>query len=176
VLWFTADTHFGHEAIRRHCNRPFASVEEMDDALIDRWNSCVRPKDTIWHLGDFAWNNAADYLDRLNGNIFLCLGNHDKVSLLRRLPFAGIFDVHLVRWEGHRFFVSHYAHRTWPDSRIGAMHLYGHSHGRLPGIGRSMDVGVDTEAGAYAPWSAGEIIAKLDQPLPDPSDVNFLED
>ncbi len=34
TVWFTSDTHFGHDAIRRYCNRPFASVEEMDDQLI----------------------------------------------------------------------------------------------------------------------------------------------
>ena len=40
--------------------------------------------------------------------------------------------------------MSHYAHRTWDKSHHGSLHLYGHSHGTLPGVGRSMDVGVDS--------------------------------
>ena len=55
--------------------------------------------------------------------------------------------------------MSHYAHRTWRNSVHGAFHLYGHSHGDLPGLGRSMDVGVD--ANDYAPISIAAVVEKL---------------
>ncbi|WP_395092280.1 hypothetical protein [Armatimonas sp.] len=51
-LWFTSDHHFGHDNIRSHCQRPFDSTEEMNEAMIDRWNACVAPGDTVYHLGD----------------------------------------------------------------------------------------------------------------------------
>ncbi|GJD90610.1 hypothetical protein BHAOGJBA_4152 [Methylobacterium hispanicum] len=39
--------------------------------------------------------------------------------------------------------LSHYAHRVWPRMHYGDLHLYGHSHGSLPGTDASTDVGVD---------------------------------
>ena len=69
--WFTSDTHFGHANIMKYCNRPFASVTEMDETLIANWNAVVRNGDTVFHLGDFAFcreTNAVErLLKRLNG-------------------------------------------------------------------------------------------------------------
>jgi hypothetical protein len=65
--WYTSDHHFGHKNIIAHNSRPFASVEEMDEALIARWNSVVGPDDVVYHLGDFSFGPQAYYLPRLNG-------------------------------------------------------------------------------------------------------------
>ena len=54
-IFFTSDSHFGHENIIRFCKRPFNSVREMNEELIHRWNSKVRPNDIVFHLGDFCW-------------------------------------------------------------------------------------------------------------------------
>ena len=54
MIFFTSDTHFNHKAIISYCSRPFESVEEMNDRLIDNWNQVVKPNDTVYHLGDFA--------------------------------------------------------------------------------------------------------------------------
>ncbi len=54
TTWFTADTHFGHTNVIRYCARPFDSVQAMDETLIENWNQVVRPKDTVYHLGDFT--------------------------------------------------------------------------------------------------------------------------
>lgn len=126
--------------------------------MIDNWNAVVGPKDEVWHLGDFAWKiaNYKRFLDRLNGSIHLVLGNHEpKLSRLKDVGFASIHDVHYMRRNGQKIFLSHYAHRTWRCDHYGSWHLYGHSHGHLPGIGRSMDVGVD--ACDYRPISFEEI-------------------
>ena len=55
--FFTADTHFGHANILKHeaASRPFASIEEHDEQLVQNWNAVVGPKDTVWHLGDLGW-------------------------------------------------------------------------------------------------------------------------
>jgi calcineurin-like phosphoesterase family protein len=144
TLWFTADTHFGHQKIIEFAHRPYASVEEMDEHIIDHWNRTVGPKDEVWHLGDVAFKaKPVPYLRRLNGKIRIIVGNHDVPSQF------GIsyewYDVHYLRHQGQRLWLSHYAHRVWRNSHHGSFHLYGHSHGDLePKIwGRSMDVGWD---------------------------------
>jgi len=79
-IFFTSDTHFGHENIIKYCKRPFANAAEMDKALIRNWNRVVGPHDLVYHLGDFAVGGgpAGPYLDQLNGRIILIHGNHDE--------------------------------------------------------------------------------------------------
>lgn len=82
ATFFTADLHFGHERILELSGRPFATIAEHDEALIDRWNSVVRqPDDIVWVLGDYALGDrsrALGYLPRLNGRKLLVVGNHDR--------------------------------------------------------------------------------------------------
>ena len=79
-LWFISDTHFHHSKILEYCNRPFNTIEEHDQALIDNWNSVVKSEDTVFHLGDFCIGGAPKWKEirqQLNGHIILILGNHD---------------------------------------------------------------------------------------------------
>ena len=81
TAFFTSDTHFGHRNILQYCNRPFSSVEEMDEHMIRVWNETVGVEDTIFHLGDFSFYNTTEskrIIDRLNGHKILVAGNHDK--------------------------------------------------------------------------------------------------
>src|SRR4051812_17199465 len=81
TVWFTADPHYGHTNIIRYCTRPFADAEEMNRALIDRWNAVVDPGDEVWVLGDFALGSIADTLPlaaELHGYKVLLAGNHDR--------------------------------------------------------------------------------------------------
>jgi len=57
MIYFTADHHFGHANIIRHCSRPFSSVAEMDASLLENWNSCVGQNDTVYILGDLFFRN-----------------------------------------------------------------------------------------------------------------------
>lgn len=156
-VWFTADTHFGHTKVIEYMDRPWSTVEEMDDALIANWNAVVQPRDTVWHLGDFVFRgDARAYRHRLNGHIHLLMGNHDNKKNVEAAGFVSVRQVHYLRHEGHRFWLSHYAHRTWRNSYHGCFHLYGHSHGMISGYGKSMDVGVDAVAG-YRPIHWEEI-------------------
>ena len=80
-VFFTSDTHFEHSNIINFCSRPFKNTEEMDNAIIDNWNSCVGEDDIIFHLGDVSYhssNNIQNILKRLNGTKYLILGNHDS--------------------------------------------------------------------------------------------------
>ena len=84
MIFFTSDTHFNHKAIISYCSRPFESVEEMNDRLIDNWNQVVKPSDTVYHLGDFALycNDIEQIRKKLNGKINLIQGNHSMLMEL----------------------------------------------------------------------------------------------
>ena len=82
-VFVISDTHFGHENIIRYCGRPFASVEEMDEAMIKNWNETVSNNDIVLHLGDFGLGKKeyiASIIPRLHGKKILILGNHDNWS------------------------------------------------------------------------------------------------
>lgn len=80
-IYVISDTHFGHANIIKYCDRPFQTIEEMDLALINRWNKVVSGNDIVIHLGDFAFSTkegVTAYRNQLNGRIWLLRGNHDR--------------------------------------------------------------------------------------------------
>lgn len=167
-VWFTADLHLGHANIIRYCNRPFGTVEQMDERLIAEWNSVVQRGDIVYHVGDFTLENAKRaeaYLNALHGFIRLLPGSHDSwMSDLAQGAYGERFEILPVRCEvligEDRFVLDHYAMQVWPLSHYGSYHLFGHSHGRLPDNGtRRMDVGVDPNN--FRPVSADDAAKKL---------------
>lgn len=79
--YFTSDLHLGHRNIIRLCNRPFATIEEMDETLIRNWNAKVTNGDTVYILGDLLFRNekpAEEYLKQLKGKKHPIIGNHDR--------------------------------------------------------------------------------------------------
>ena len=82
--WFTSDSHFGHANILKFEPeaRPFATLVEMHEALINRWNSVVGKNDKVYHLGDVCFGLAnLELLKFLNGDKRLVLGNHDSYPI-----------------------------------------------------------------------------------------------
>ncbi|WP_417582856.1 metallophosphoesterase family protein [Pelagibacterium sp.] len=162
-VFFTADTHFGHRGILGMCSRPFDDIDSHDRALIDAWNAVVAPEDTVWHLGDFAYRcgpqQTRRIFEQLNGTKHLIRGNHDHKGETLRLPWASINDLTEVTVDDQVFVLCHYGLRTWRNMRRGAIHLFGHSHKRLPGTSQCIDVGVDNMS--YAPVGVETIRARL---------------
>lgn len=79
MIFFSSDPHYYHARVIRYCNRPYATVEEMNEDMIAKWNSVVKPEDTVYVLGDFslAFRPVEAYSFRLNGTRYLVPGNHD---------------------------------------------------------------------------------------------------
>jgi len=77
TFWFSADYHFQHKNILAYCKRPFKDIQHMDSEIIKRHNERVKPKDTVFFLGDFALKDGDDILPLLNGNFIFIKGNHD---------------------------------------------------------------------------------------------------
>lgn len=167
--WFTSDTHFCHKKVIEYSNRPFETVEEMDEALILMWNSVVRPNDTVWHLGDFAFakkDKIIEIAHRLNGHKNLILGNHDRELKKYRYiegAFESIQNYKELNINNEHIVMSHYAMRVWNKSHYGSMMLYGHSHGTSKPWGRSVDIGVDSKEISldYRPYHLKEIQAYM---------------
>lgn len=167
--FFTSDTHFSHSNVIKYCHRPFRNAGEMNRTLIDNWNSVVGQDDTVYHLGDFAFDkpeNIKRILSHLNGRKHLILGNHDKIIRRKRPEFLhsdlfhSIEDFKEISIDGIKVVLCHYGMRVWNKSHYGSIQLHGHSHGSLTPIGRSVDVGVDapfvTGRAEYSPinWKA----------------------
>ena len=94
MIYFTADTHFGHENVIRFCSRPFSCAAEMDEALIENWNSRVKGNDTVYVLGDMFFRsvNFEEILKRLKGKKRLIVGNHDG-SWMTKADINGFMPV-----------------------------------------------------------------------------------
>ena len=144
MYFFTADEHYGHKNIIKYCNRPFGSAHEMDDEIMRRHNEVVGQDDVVIHVGDFTLRKtlpALELRDCLEGNHIFIQGSHDywmDCNTYRHTPLIDQFVI-----EGQHITVCHYAMRTWPRSHYATWHVFGHSHGRLGGMGLSCDVGVD---------------------------------
>jgi calcineurin-like phosphoesterase family protein len=159
--YFTSDTHYGHTNIIKYCNRPFKSVEEMNDVLVKNINSKVQPGDVLWHLGDFAMGgelNVREFRDRINcKRINLILGNHDNRKVVSKsLLFQNIYDMYEYRGE-ISVVLCHYALRVWNKSHHGYYHLYGHSHGTLPDDPNSLSFDAGVDCHNFSPLSISEI-------------------
>jgi len=175
TIFFTADTHFGHDNVIRFCNRPYSSAAEMDEKLTENWNQSVNPNDIIYHLGDFTLlgkKQAKDYFQHLNGRIHVVPGGHDHRWLGKGtyhsrsdhpvviLPPLKTIKVSLPDFgQPQPLVLCHYSLRVWDRSHYGSWHLYGHSHGNLPPLENSLDVGVD--CWNYRPVSLDTIASKL---------------
>ena len=79
MIYFTSDQHYWHNNVIRYCARPYASVEEMNEDMVNKYNEIVKPEDTVYCLGDFslAFRAVEIYSFRLNGTRYLVPGNHD---------------------------------------------------------------------------------------------------
>lgn len=176
-VFFTADTHFNHAAILRMCARPFSSIEEHDQALVDNWNAVVAPSDQVFVVGDFAHKADPEKIrkifHRLRGAKHLVIGNHDS-QIVRELPWSTVADRMKLTVGGQKIVLDHYPMRSWQGSNSGAIQLYGHVHNRLETWPNSTDVGVD--AWNFKPVALPEIRARLDAALPHVLEEEILSE
>jgi calcineurin-like phosphoesterase family protein len=149
TVYVTSDQHFGHAAARSFYHQPFASVTNMDQRMIDRWNSVIEPrdKDEVWHLGDFAVRQSAErvasLLTVLHGRKHLVVGNNDDAAVTNCAAWASVQAYEEVTIDEVNVVLCHDPFRTWRGKDKGWINLHGHSHGRLKPLPGQFDVGVD---------------------------------
>ena len=144
-IWLTSDTHFSHQKPFLYEPRGFTSVTEMNQAIVERWNSVVQTEDLVYHLGDVALSDTQDaikYIKQLNGKIIWIRGNHCTVNKILKIQNA-CPNIHLLdglnssyatiiksgKW---RFYLSHYPTLTGNFDEKHLNHclisLHGHTH------------------------------------------------
>lgn len=169
--FFTADTHYFHKNIIKYEDRPFNTVEEMNEIMIENHNKKVSKKDNVYFVGDFAFAQPEEVdslLDRLNGNKFLIRGNHDKVVKHNsvRDKFGWIKDYYSLKINEYIIILFHYPIQVWDRKHYGSLHFYGHVHSNkedhhpmLHELKNTYNVGVDVNN--YKPISLEEILEKI---------------
>ena len=150
TTWFTSDLHIEHRNIIRLSSRPFDNIEQMNNALVNNWNSVVEDSDTIYILGDFSFKNPTPYIKRLKGNKIFIIGNHDhKKTKGRKLMEPKI--------DGQRFILCHYPLLQWRQEYYGSIHLHGHNHNN-PIEYKKNRINVGVDIWNYTPVSAEQIL------------------
>lgn len=81
-VFLASDLHLNHENIIKYCNRPFNNVFDMNKTLVNNWNNIIKNDNVVLFLGDLAFKDPYQWLEKLNGKIYLVKGNHDKRSKL----------------------------------------------------------------------------------------------
>lgn len=168
-LFFTSDTHFGHQNILQYAQRPFSNTKEMDETLIANWNRVVKPGDTVFHLGDFAFGEIPvikKLVEQLNGNIILIRGNHDRKPEKLAEVFHELHEQLTIVVAGQRVLLNHYPFLCYNGTYSACRptwQLFGHLHLKPGGSGADFervvhcfpyqyDVGVDLNNYAPVSW------------------------
>lgn len=119
-VFFTSDTHFSHKNILKGVTswgtRPFSSIKEHDDYLIEQWNKTVPEDSVVFHLGDFCFASVQRWesiRERLNGKIYLVLGNHDMYNISKNPErasalFEDITPQMLINVCGQMIYLNHF--------------------------------------------------------------------
>ena len=139
---YIADCHFFHERLNVQMDfRGFSDVQEMNDHMVEQWNSRVRPRDEVFILGDFSCGRGketADLLQRLNGHLYMIQGNHDRFledKMFDSSRFYWVRPYTEIRDGRRRVILCHYPvfcykgqYKASDSGEARTFMLYGHVH------------------------------------------------
>ena len=165
-IFFTSDQHFGHTNILKYCDRPFLSIEEMNETIIKNWNSIVNKEDTTYVVGDitmkYGKTRMKEIFDQLNGTKILITGNHDNKGNIPSECFLHVLKRLHITGEGYDFILIHDPAEASANHMNDQKYLCGHLHSSPD---RKMyynwyDVGVD--ANNFTPISLENILKQFE--------------
>ena len=174
-LYFCSDSHYSHFNITKYCHRPFKSRSEMNNALIENWNTVVPEDGIVVHCGDFMLPHKTsdkEYVKiwkKINfKTLVLCRGNHDRIdcgTYVYEDKTVIVVDIAMIEVEGIKIMACHYPMLSYPAD----YQVFGHIHtlydGTCYGIDGDVveklrktqyDVGVDQNG--YTPVSYWRLV------------------
>jgi len=176
-VYFTSDTHFGHENMIKYEDRPYKNVTVMTEKLVANWNSRVRPNDLVYFLGDFCFRNTKGgkqgegeldnyeyYKSMLNGDIVFVLGNHDLNNGVKTKTTAVILEA-----GGLKIYCCHdplNANLAFPLNLCGHVHSKWKVKDAKQHNYKSTIINVGTDLWNYYPVSLTEVLALYNEHSP----------
>jgi calcineurin-like phosphoesterase family protein len=130
-IFVTADLHFGHKKIMEYESRPFDSIEEMDETLIENWNTVVSERDKVFVLGDVSFygkQKTYELVGRLKGRKILVIGNHDRRKSVSWWGDVGFDEVSKYSIIYNDFIVMSHKPPAYIPSNTPYFYVYGHVH------------------------------------------------
>lgn len=165
MRYVISDTHLGHDNIRKYCNRPHDTVEEMNERLVTDWNNIVNEDDAVIHVGDVCHHpsplDTGQWLRKLNGNILLVRGNHDG-DVPQNPKGYNVVESCTISHGKWKFYVEHYQ----VDEDIWSIggHLHNNNIRKYPFINyENKTINVSVELINYAPLALDELVRILDE-------------
>lgn len=160
-VFFTSDTHFGHEAILVYEKRPWSNLVDMNTGLASNWNAVVSKEDLVFFVGDFAMGQRklhGEYCQQLNGYKVCVMGNHDQTrTKMLAVGFDEAYSKLDIVLDGLKLHLQHvpvgseaYDKDRWVPPSLNEpaelpydYFLCGHVHSLWARAGRYVNVGVD---------------------------------
>ena len=157
AIWLTSDWHLFHRRNFIYSPRGFYDVEEMNWQILTRYNSKIKPEDTVYVLGDCAvggpiTDEILDFMSQFNGHKYLAIGNHDGNRKIERMAAAGIFEdiafAYRFVYKKKELYLSHYPTivANFDDPKP-VYNFFGHTHqsnNRFKYYNNMYHVGVDS--------------------------------
>lgn len=135
TIWLTSDSHFQHSKDFIYEVRGFASVEDMNEAIIENWNSVIKEGDIVYHLGDVIMGELESGLElvrQLKGKKFLAFGNHDTQARIsafeHNLLFKNIQMGYRIKSGKMTLILTHYPTIVENTTKEKVISFHGHTH------------------------------------------------
>ena len=141
MIYYISDTHFRDQAIFDKCKRPFQSLKEMEETIINNWNNKVNDEDIVYVLGDISKDDDSSSIEifkRLKGHKHLIVGNHDNL-ILEDIKKSNVFEsikfIDLLIDNNRKVCICHYPLMDWMEFNRQGMLVYGHIHNKTQNNG-----------------------------------------
>lgn len=175
--WFSSDWHLGHRNVRKYSERPFETIEEMDEAIVKNALSVMKKGDNFFFLGDLTFDQqiAVEFLQKVKKrkiNFFWILGNHDidhlKTADLQQYC-SDITHSRVIKRYKTRIHLYHFPMAVWEKSFRNSFQLYGHLHSNSPELkelekritGKLLNVNVDFHD--MKPWNLHQVFEYMEK-------------
>ena len=164
AVFVTSNLQLGRPSALKKYNREYEDVDDMTKKMIDKWNEVVTKDDTVYHIGNFAWDpkTAQEALLRLNGQIYFILGEHDqaletlqsKGMLRNRVQIVNDF----VDLPQHNAALSYWPMKVWPGKSKKQYSIIGYPMKKYKSDPKERVINASTDFWANKPQDLDKLI------------------